>query len=684
MLSPLPRLLWVFPLGLVALSSATAQERGETVVLDTITVTAAKRPQALERADAAISVATGEELALRNVSTVEDLQKVFPGLTINTRGNRTYANFTLRGISSPDYFSPSVQVYVDGVPQPPSAYAQPLVDVERVELVRGPQGTLYGGNALAGVINIVTRKPRADRFFVQATGGNRSAGAEIGGTRVLHPGSTYLDFSLGGERRFGRIDDLSTGADDIDTAGDRTGRASLRYAPEGGVFDATFSVSQERLRSHEELYLFGEGVENLAYRSSVYGPCPNLTRDLGTASAQMNWRLGGWTLSNLSSFTRSDIARDFPGMMPNFLFEWPQDDRTFTQELRAAYAGEGPVSGLLGLWYQNDDFESRKNGVPGYYGRSVNRVRSDAAAAFGEATWSATDRLDLTLGARLSYDAPSIDADRADTFGTGFGFDFARDAHYADVQPKFALGYQVADETRLYATVARGYKPGGFNHSISSLIDAEPYDPETAINVEAGVKSLGLLDGRLDLTLAAYRIASTDKQIYVGPLGRQTIRNAGEAESRGIELEAVVRPTDALTLTGNLALGRSRFTDFVDRAAGLSYDGKAVPYAPDVTARLFASWLLPQEAIPADISVSGGLNYASRTYFDEANLAGQPAVATLDASLDLAFHDGLTAKLFVDNIADEIVRTSGYVAGGRQFSTVDTGRSVGITLRKAF
>ncbi|WAJ28492.1 TonB-dependent receptor [Antarcticirhabdus aurantiaca] len=680
----LPRLLLTVPFGFAALSPAHAQEGGETIMLDTVTITSSKRPQALERADAAVSVATGEELAARNVSTVQDLEKVFPGLKINTRGNRTYANFTVRGISSPDFFSPSVQVYVDGVPQPPSAYSQPLIDVKRVEFVRGPQGTLYGGNALAGVINIITRKPDADRFYVQGTAGNRAAGAEIGGTRVLVPGSTYLDFALGGERRFGRIDDVSTGDDDIDTARDLTGRASLRYAPDGGGFDATFSVSKERLHSHEELYLFGDGVEDLEYQSALYGPRPDLTRDLTTASAQMNWRLDGWTLSSLSSFTRSDIGRDFPGMVPNFLFAWPQDEKTYSQELRAAYEGDGPVSGLLGLWYQHDDFESRKNAFPGFYGESVNRVRSDAAAAFGEATWQASDRLALTAGARLSYDAPSIDARRADTFGTGFGFDFERDADYTDIQPKIAIGYQITDATRLYATVARGYKPGGFNHSVSSLVDAEPYEPETAINYEAGVKSIGLLDGRLDLTLAAYLITSKDKQIYVGPIGQQTIRNAGEAESKGVEIEAAFRPTDALTLTGNLALGRSRFTDFVDRAAGISYDGKTVPYAPDVTGRLLASWLLPQEAIPADITLSGGLNYAGRTYFDEANLADQPAVATIDAGLDLDFRNGLTAKLFALNIADEIVRTSGYVAGGRQFSTVDTGRSFGITLRKEF
>ncbi len=144
------------------------------IVLETITVTASKRQQALNRIDGSVSVISGEQLEQRGVRTVDDLQKVFPGLSIGNRGNRIYSNVTIRGLSSPDYFNPSVQIYVDGAPQTPSTFSQMLVDVDRVELLRGPQGTLYGANAYAGVINIVTKKNKENLFFVQSTLSSRS------------------------------------------------------------------------------------------------------------------------------------------------------------------------------------------------------------------------------------------------------------------------------------------------------------------------------------------------------------------------------------------------------------------------------------------------------------------------------------------------------------------------------
>lgn len=134
---------------LLALSGADSRAQdaeGETV-LEKITITATKRAQEIGKVDASVTVVTGEELAQRGVRTVDDLQKVFPGVSMGNRGNRVYSNVTVRGISSPDYFNPTVQVYVDGVPQLPSTFAQMLTDVERVELLRGPQGTLYGANA---------------------------------------------------------------------------------------------------------------------------------------------------------------------------------------------------------------------------------------------------------------------------------------------------------------------------------------------------------------------------------------------------------------------------------------------------------------------------------------------------------------------------------------------------------
>jgi len=662
-----------------------AQARAEAVVdetaLEPITVTASKREQEVAKLDAAVTVVSGADLARRGVRSVEDLQKVFPGVSIGNRGNRVYSNVTVRGISSPDYFNPTVQVYVDGVPQVPSTFSQMLADVERVELLRGPQGTLYGANAYGGVINIITKKKKANRVYVETNLSLDEPSVEIGGTAVLAPDALFLDYA-GRFRHFsGDIDDASTGKDDINTSNNGYGKATLRYAPVGGPFDAAISFSKEKLLSHEELYSFQADVRDRVYRSGLYGDIPDLRRDVTTLSGQMNYRFGDFTLSSITGYQKSDVERDFSAGAGS-RYHWPHDDEMISQELRLSYEGD-TFSGVTGLWFSHDDFMGWKSAIAPYYGAATNNVVSDSVAAFGELTWHATDALDLTGSLRATYDRSTIDAFRADAYSTGMGFDFDRKADFTSLQPKFAVGYQLLPEMRLFGIVSRGYKPGGFNRSISSSVDAASYDPESNWNFEAGVKST-LLDGALDLSASLYHIRSTDKQIYVGAIGQQFIRNAGEAASTGVELEAKWYATDRLTLTGNAAFGRSEFTDFTDPYTGVSYDGNRVPYAPDATAHLNVAYVLTDDLLGGSLTANGAANLTSKTWFDEANAAGQSAYATFDASLDFVRDDGFSARLYVNNIADTSYKTSGYVNGGSELGTLGQGRSIGLTLRKEF
>ncbi|MDR6433487.1 TonB-dependent receptor [Brucella pseudogrignonensis] len=657
-----------------------AQENGG-IILDTITVTASKREQALNSIDASVSVVTAAQLEERGIRTVDDLQKVFPGLSIANRGNRIYSNFTIRGLSSPDYFNPTVQIYVDGAPQTPSTFSQMLVDVDRVELLRGPQGTLYGANAYGGVINIITKKGDKNRFYIQSTISAQEPSVQIGGTAVLTPDTLFLDYAGTFAHFSGDFDDRTTGDDNINTSDNGFGRATLRYAPTGGDFDASITYSREWLRSHEEVYAFQQDVDDRIYDSGLYGELPLLKRKVTNISGQFNYRFGDFTLSSISAYQESDVMRNFSSGAGSRYF-WPQNDKLFTQEMRLAY-DSAMFSGVAGLWYSHDDFTGTKNGYTGYYGDSSNNVVNDSIAAFGEVTWHATDKLDLTGGLRATYDRSSIDAYRDDTYATGYGFDFDNKAHFTSIQPKVAIGYEIAPDTRLFGVISRGYKPGGFNHSISSTIDASPYEAESAWNFETGVKST-LLGGAVDVSASVYYIRSTDKQIYVGMIGQQFIRNAGEATSAGIELEGTWRATNRLTLTGNAAFGRSEFTDFTDPYTGVSYDGNHVPYAPDVTTHINIAYILSEDILNGTLTANGGVNYNSKVYFDEANSTGQDGFSTFDASLDFANTSGFKAQLYVQNIADKSYKTSGFVNGPYELGTLGKGRTFGLTLRKDF
>ncbi|WP_210324525.1 TonB-dependent receptor [Chelatococcus reniformis] len=654
-----------------------AQDNGSTVNLDEITVTANKREQPLDKVDGGVSVATGEELRERDVRTVTDLQKVFPGLVIDSRGNRAYANFTVRGMSSPDYYNPAVQVYVDGVPQAASAMVQELVDVERVEFLRGPQGTLYGRNAYAGVINIISRKPREQTAAVFGTAASGLFQVGATATAVLVPETWFLDLAVKESYTPGQIRDIDRGRDDINWWNAFNGRVGLRYAPAGGAFDANAWVSHEALRSREETSILDQDVRHRFYRSSVIGPYSFLDRNITTAGLTWNYRFNAFTLSSTTAYQDVDLKRKIFGS------DFPETDRSITQELKLTYDDGGPLKGVAGLSYWADWFTRDAVGYPGFYAASRNKVDSQSAGIFGEVTYALTERLTLTGGVRGSYDWSSVDFVRPDVYGNGQGFDFDRSASFRSLQPKLSLGYQMTDSIRVYALVSEGYKPGGFNRAVSFPQDATPYKPETAWNFEVGART-SLWNGWLTLSTALYYIRSQDKQIYVGPIGLQVIRNAGEAESLGVEVEATLRATERLTLTATGSFGRSTFSDMVDPLSGAAYDNKRVPYAPDVTANLAARYVLPQSFFPGQVVATGAARMISRTYFNEANTLYQPAYATFDAGLEFVFDKGPTLKLFADNLTDKVYRTSSFEYGGAVLSTIGQGRIVGVQMRTQF
>ncbi len=668
---------WVF-----AGPGAFAQEDTGVTVLEPVTVTSTKRSEEIGKVDAAVTVVSGAELEERGIRTVEGLQKVFPGLTMGNRGNRIYANVTVRGLSSPDYFNPTVQVLVDGIPQAPSTFSQPLVDVEQVEFLRGPQGTLYGANAYGGVINIVTRENYRNTAYIEANASPQEPYGKFGGTVELVPDTLYFDYAGLYSYYAGDIDDVATGKDNINSSRDGAARFALRYAPLEGNFDASLIYSREKLETHEEIYVLQEDVDDRDYNSAFYGDYPLLKRDMTNVAGQWSYTFGDFTLTSITTFQESDVTRDFSsGAGTRYI--WPQDERLFTQDLRLTYDGLR-FSGVGGLWYSHDDFSGWKNGYPGYYGDSKNNVVTDSYAAYGETTWHATDRLDLTAGLRATYERSKIDAWRQDSYATGYGFDFENSADFSGWQPKVAVGYELTPDVRLYGVISRGYKPGGFNHSISSIIDAEPYEAESNWNFETGLRST-LFDDTLDLSASLYYIRSKDMQFYVGPIGQQFIENAGEAYSTGLEVDATWRPTHRFTLSGVGAFGRAEFLDYTNSYTGISYDGNRVPYAPDVTAHVNAAFLLTEDLFDGGSLVANlGVNYTSKTYFDDANSTGQDAYATVDASLDFEGTNGLFAQLYVQNLTNESYKTSGYASGGYELGTLGQARTFGLTVRKEF
>ncbi|MET0428311.1 MAG: TonB-dependent receptor, partial [Microvirga sp.] len=485
-------------------------------------------------------------------------------------------------------------------------------------------------------------------------------------TRVLVPDTLFLDLGLKERYLIGQIRDIGRNRDDIDWSNGLSGRVDLRYAPTGGEFDANLFAAHDSLRSHEETYILDSDVKRKAFRSSVIPfPYSFLGREATTAGLTMNRRLNDVTVSSVTSFQGVDLDRRIFGQ------SFPETYQTLYQELRAAYDAGGPFKGVAGLVFFDHQFTRRAMGTR-------NDVDASSIAVFGEGTYALTERLDLTVGGRVAYDWSSIRFN-----GGGFGLTFNNEADFTNVQPKVSLGYQVDSTTRIYALVSEGYKPGGFNRTVASPLDAVAYKPEQAWNYEVGART-DMLDGMATVSGAFYRIESTNQQIYTGPVGFQVLRNAAEGTSTGIEVELTLRPTDRLTLTAQGALGRSKFSGYTDPVTGLRIAGGRTPYAPDLVTNIGFRYLIDQTWIPAQMALTGAARTVSRAYFDPANTLAQGSFTTFDAGLDFAFGTGSTLRIFANNLTDRTYKTYSFAFGPATLSTIGQPRIVGVSWRTRF
>ncbi len=635
---------------------------------DVLIVTANKRAEALNKVDGSILVKTGEELEQAGITQVQDLERAFPGLQIRSRGNRTYSATTIRGISSPDYYSPSIRIYVDGVPQDHQFLTQELINVERVELLRGPQGTLYGGNAQAGIINILTRSPKEGPWLNLA--GNYAKlkqGGSFSGSTPLIDGVLYGSTSLRWVKEPGQIDAPSRDAKNIDASKTWLGKGQLTFAPDDSPFSAELSFAHEDLNSHEELYLTDEQFR----RKETDAPTPVLKRRVNSYALKAEYDVGDNSVTSVTAYQDRAIFRDFIGG------RWKEKHHATTQELRLNSDYANGITSVIGGWFSDENNKHQVGAYPHYYSDSLNTIKTKSLALFGEVKLPVASQWDLTLGGRLSRDKSQIAyAGRSGLMAIDA---FDNQVSNNEFTPKAALGWQFTPDTRFYVSATKGYKPGGFNHIVSSTEDRKPYRTETSDNYEFGWNT-SFFDRAITLNSTVYYIHSRDKQIYVGPVvGMQSIRNAGKAESKGIELSSQIKPMQGLRLTLGGSLGKSNFT----HTNGINYNGKRLPYAPDVMLNAGIDYLIDQTFLPGNLYVNAGARHYSKSYFDEANTLEQSAYTLYDASLSLEMSQGINIKLYGENLGNKKYRVSSFQQGNNTLNMISKGLNIGLDVSVA-
>lgn len=577
-----------------ATSVAAAAE--QPAALEEVIVTAQKREQSLQDVPVSISVISGQRIQDMQITDLRSLQGYIPNLAILNSGVNPIVY--IRGFGSgPNNvaFDQEVSVYLDGIYGGRSAqFTAPFFDLERMEVLRGPQGALFGKNTAAGAISLVSAGPTNELQGSATAAYNFDRDGWEGSAFVSGPISDTLGARLAVKvvDQDGFLKNLATGRDDPQLQ-QTLARLTVAWRPNAD-FDLTAKAEYGKHDldggvTHSGSLTGPTRFTDTHYVSDPYGPAP-LSDGSGITSwnlaATANYRLGEHTLTSVTGYSafRTNRLTAFDEFNPdrtvqpnggNALFAngFPEDFEQYSQELRIASPTGRRLEYILGLYYDYSDYHLINTT---YYERVAGTItgshRNDfyqigrTYSAFGQATFHATDALRVVGSLRWSqtnkkgdFKSRLVSGSRLNAQGAAYG---KLEEDYTD--PSVTVQFDAAERVMLYATLARGSKSGGFVSNTSTTTDASfQFRPERSTNYEAGVKSTWL-DGRLTVNAAIFHMKFEDLQqsTYDPDVRTFFTRNAAKASSEGVELDVQWLPVDNLQVSLGLAYLDAKFDDY--------------------------------------------------------------------------------------------------------------------------
>ncbi|MDP3748625.1 MAG: TonB-dependent receptor [Phenylobacterium sp.] len=708
-------------------AGAGPRDGAESTSLDEIVVTARRREEGLQSVPVAISAYDGGALARAGVSSALGIARMTPGVTM-TEFNIGEPQTYIRGVGSQTDSAASessVTVSMDEVPIGRGGVAPAaFLDLARVEVLRGPQGTLYGKNASAGMMSYYANRPTDElSAIVEASAGRFDT---YGGKAIvnlpLQPGvSLRVAAQYSDSGGYGR----NVVSGEHLSGGERyAGRATLRA--EGGPWTVLLSADY----SHDDLdgdarHVVGgafsnQALFNLLNTLQAGNSVWDSAASPGKFQRRRNYGLvgrveydAGWaTITSLTGYrdNRYSLAADY-GSVPATRFPFHVDDFVnesadqFSQELRFNSPGESPLQWVAGLFFYTDTtlrrerFEvlSRAPFPPQLGGdnTSFQDADSHSYAAFGQVTAPFADIWELTVGGRITRDSRHVfqQAIHNGPPGQGLGFPFFPGSAYAvPVKASFtkptwraSLSVEPAEGKKFYLSYDRGYKSGTFTSQAQNRTQATfLVQPEKLDNFNLGMKT-EWLDGRLRLNADAYYIDYKDLQVFeFGSTLNFVLANA-DATIKGLEVSAVAAPTRWLTVGGTTSYLDGQFdTNPVFAGAVLPYKGNRLSRAPRYKASMFAE-------TRADVGggeLLGRLNYdyQSSFFYDPANgpASRQAAYGLLGGYLSWAREDGLKIALTADNLTNKRYSVHNIVFQGMGLRLFAPPRNYSVTVSKRF
>ena len=722
----------------VSWMAAVGQENGGTsTTLEEIVVTAQKREQDLREIPLAVSTLSGDAISALSLVDGKELANHLPGLS--WAGAISKPSIFIRGVGNNDFQSSShnpVSLYADGVLLGSSfGVSNIMFDLDRVEVLKGPQGTLWGRNTTAGLINFVPRKAEIGGELsgsVSATGGSFSFREFDSAVGAPLSENSAIRFAYKHSERDGPYDSVnpdypfSTGAWNW-TAGRINFRSQLTDTtilditgywgnlenepipnknlgvvgdcPNPGVVGTTCG-DRDGFVNTPDVYEVGNGFETFerVNRSGV--------------AASFEWEFDRSVLTSISAFNSADrkALQDNDGS-PSILSEgnFQDDFSSFSQEFRLTSAEDTAVPWIIGVYYYSDALEWYRSSVrdTGASGARYQDISNETVAGFAEATWSVTPVFDLTAGVRLTYDERTADLVRTFVYASQhaefnsqeralanpLGPDnitvsgFSRD--WTEWSGRLSALYRVTDTTNLWLTIARGFKGGDANSGAFTAGEFNISDPEFVTSYEIGFKSLSGSD-RLRISGSFYYLDYTDKQVFTEVPGDgdiivnlTTLSNAAELDISGLDLQGDWQISDKLTWSFGANYTDAEFIEFISPGNGVDLSGNVTAQTPEYT----LNTMLRHESVVSN-GGSVGLQldafYRDQVFFTNDNdpLAQQDGYWLVGANATYtAPGEHWYVRAWGKNLANEEYFTSGFNFSFRGAILLAVGepRSYGIT-----
>lgn len=684
-------------------------------------VTAQKREQNVQEVPIAINVYRGDTLEDSGVESTLELRFVEPSLVFTT--NAASGQPYLRGVGS-DLITPgaesSIAIFLNDVYQSRTASSvQDLFDVERVDVVKGPQGVLFGRNAVGGAINIYTKKP-GDEFggTIKGTVGNFGKARFEGALDIPLTENVQLRVAGLTTQRDGFSSNIFTGGD-VNDENLEALRAHIQMDLTDN-FDVLVSVhhSEEDSTRNLDARVNTEGGFAIAdafgaIRSgdvfeTALDEDSNLEFDSSELSVDANWKFDNFSLRSITSIRQLDldITLDLDASQLAFASNSPvQESETFTQEFQLVSNTGGKLEWILGAFFLSEDASQQLNislnfpaitGAPnGILDQPGGTVETTSFGIFGNVRYGFSDQWAISAGLRYNEDDRELDFFETISAGGNVVAEIPLqlEEDFDDVTPRVVLEYTPNADTLIYASFSEGYKAGGFN---TNVFQTEGFDSENLNAFELGAKTT-FSNRRGRLNAAIYNYDYSDLQLNVIPANSsvgtfQSVINAAEATIQGFEADILFAATSSLEFTAGLALVDAEFSEFLtvnpnDQAAGtISLSGGELPRAPSSSFTLGTNytWNFGADALVWNINY----RYEADQFLDpfQDDIVSRDNNSIFNSRLTYNLGDNFSVALWARNLTDEEVVQSALRVDGL-FGTIEfhaPPRTYGLTVEYTF